>query len=113
MHRHWLDIIPKDFGRLVDKGFARTGIYYKNRSLGYVPAFVRTERGYLTRAESERSYIMSSDRYVCETQFFRVKKAFELEGVMSYKKLKYAEDVWLTSHYNSNLMHPLRTPPGY
>ena len=113
VHRHWLDIVPPGFARLVDKAFARTGILYKNRSLALVPSFVRRERGYLTAEESKSSAEQSSDRYVGEVQFARVKKAFEFEGVLSHKKMRYAEDAWNTAHYNSNLMHPLRTVPAF
>ena len=113
VHRDWLDIIPAGFARLVDKAFARTGILYKNRSLALVPAFVRRERGQLSARESQDSATQSSDRYVGEVQFARVKKGFGFEGVLSHKKLKYAEDAWLVAHYNSNLMHPLRTCPAF
>lgn len=113
VHRSWFDIIPPGYGRLVDKGFARTGIFYKNRSRAFVPAFVRRERGHLSAAESANSYKQSSDRYTCETFFSRVKKGFGLDGVISYKKMKWVQTAWNVNHYLANLMHPLRTPPGF
>ena len=108
VHRDWLDVIPANFGRLVDKGFSKTGIFYKNNSRGYVPAFVRAVRGKLSRSESENSYKQSSDRYTCETYFSRVKKAFGMNGQMSYKKMRYLQSAWSVSHYNANLMRALR-----
>ena len=110
VHRSWLDVIPGGFGRLVDKGFANTGLFYKNRSRGYVPAFVRKVRGHLTASESKNSYQQSSDRYTCETYFSRVKKAFSFNGQISHKKMRYVQSAWLVSHYNANLMNPLRYP---
>ena len=103
VHRHWLDVIPAGFARLVDKAFVRTGILYKNRSLALVSVFVRRERGNLTACESNESANQSSDRYVGKVQFATVKKGFGFEGVLSHKKLKYAEDDWIVAHYNSNL----------
>ena len=109
VHRDWLDVIPAGFGRLVDKGFANTGLFYKNRSRAYVPAFVRAVVGCLTAHESRYSYEQSSDRYTCETYFSRVKKAFGLNGQVSYKKMRYLQNAWSVSHYNANLMRPLRS----
>ena len=109
VHRDWFDIIPSGFGRLVDKGFARTGLFYRNRSRGYVPAFVRAVRGCLTAHESRNSYEQSSDRYTCETYFAKVKKAFGLNGQVSLKKMRYLQSAWSVSHYQANLMKPLRT----
>ena len=91
VHRDWLDIIPGGFGRLVDKGFANTGLFYKNRSRAFVPAFVRAVRGCLNERESKYSYKQSSDRYTCETYFARVKKAFGLNGQVSLKKMRYLQ----------------------
>ena len=66
VHRSWLDIIPGGFGRLVDKGFAKTGLFYKNRNRAFVPAFVRAVNGNLTAHESANSYKQSSDRYLAK-----------------------------------------------
>lgn len=110
VHRSWFDIIPGGFGRLVDKGFSKTGLFYKNRNRAFVPAFVRAVKGNLTAHESANSYKQSSDRYTCETYFARVKKAFGLNGQLSLKKMRYLESAWLVSHYQANLMRPLRYP---
>ena len=114
LHQRWFDMIPPDYARLVDKGFARTSRYYLNVNHPYVPAFVRKDSKDLSGAQLKEARKQSSDRYTCEVYFARVKnKSALLKGDCSHHYWKFLDTAWSIGHYGANLQSPLRRPQNF
>ena len=107
IHQSWLHIFPKGFGRLVDRGFTHCTQFYKWLLRAFAPAFVNKETGDITHRQVLDARLQSSQRYVCEVVFSRVKLFRILTGVCPVNKLQFLNSAWHVAHMVANLYAPL------
>ena len=122
IYRSWWSAYPHGFGRLVDKGFARmTNLHYTNGNKAIYPAFLtrnsieysicRTPQ--LTRDEVVDSSQQSTERYVIETSFSRVKSEKLIENIVSWHNTRYINAAYTVGCATANHLKPLKNPGSW
>lgn len=108
LHRRMLDEFPKNFARLVDRGFTHCTGAYKNFLRAFHPAKVRNGRIGVEGVRDSRK--QSADRYVVEVFFSRVKMFSMLKDRAPWAVIKFLDDVWHMALAATDLNGHLRAP---
>jgi hypothetical protein len=109
LHRELLRVFPRGWGQLVDRGFSSCTAAYENLLQCFFPAFAKD----LCRSTILDAKLQSSDRYVVETFFSRVKEFLLLSTTVPVERAWQLESAWVCALSATDLYAPLRPPVSW
>ena len=109
MRAELLRVFPRGWGQLVDRGFSSCTAAYENLLQCFFPAFAKD----LCRSTILDAKLQSSDRYVVETFFSRVKEFLLLSTTVPVERAWQLESAWVCALSATDLYAPLRPPVSW